>query len=34
VPIAAKYQADFAAKSAALTAQLNLLSASKFVSLE
>jgi murein DD-endopeptidase MepM/ murein hydrolase activator NlpD len=34
VPIAAKYQADFAAKSAALTAQLNLLSASRLASLE
>lgn len=34
LPITAKYQADFAAKSAALTAQLHLLSASTFASLE
>ena len=34
LPITARYQADFAANSAALTAQLNLLSASKLASLE
>lgn len=34
VPITAKYQADFLAKSAALTAQLNILSASRLAALE